>query len=557
MFETKFENKWQLNASKCNQGLRIPEFSTNLTRSEILVTTQNKRYRRPRWHISQFKVEEVEGKVRFHDLFLPIALMRAIQEVGYEYASPIQAMTLPYSLAGYDLIGKAQTGTGKTAAFLITVITDLLEHRLEEQYSGEPRALILAPTRELALQIAEDATALTKFSRLKVVSAVGGMDLEKQQKQLAEQRCDILVATPGRLIDLMNRKSVFLDQIELLVIDEADRMLDMGFIPDIKTIVRAAPRNENRQTLMFSATFSPDILNLVDRWTNDPVRVEVEPKIKTSDDVEQHVYLVSADEKYQVLKRIVSEEEADRVMVFANRRDIVRDLAEKLKADGINCQVLSGEVPQNKRVRTLDGFKEGKFSVLVATDVAGRGIHIDGVSHVVNYTLPEDAEDYVHRIGRTGRAGKKGVSISFACEDDSFQIPAIEEYIKAKINVEQVPAAWVSDEAFIDAIAQRKLDAEEAEATAAVEAESAGEVAETVTTEDNSAEQNNAAADEVVGEISSIEIAETEEGPEIEVEVTVVEDEIEGDAVEAEQAELALESAEAANNAEESSSKNA
>ncbi|MBU2863084.1 ATP-dependent RNA helicase RhlB [Reinekea forsetii] len=555
MFEAKFENKWQLNASKCNQGRRIPEFSTNLTRSEILVTTQNKRYRRPRWHISQFKVEEVEGKVRFHDLFLPIALMRAIQEVGYEYASPIQAMTLPYSLAGYDLIGKAQTGTGKTAAFLITVITDLLEHRLEEQYSGEPRALILAPTRELALQIAEDATALTKFSRLKVVSAVGGMDLEKQQKQLAEQRCDILVATPGRLIDLMNRKSVFLDQIELLVIDEADRMLDMGFIPDIKTIVRAAPRNENRQTLMFSATFSPDILNLVDRWTNDPVRVEVEPKIKTSDDVEQHVYLVSADEKYQVLKRIVSEEEADRVMVFANRRDIVRDLAEKLKADGINCQVLSGEVPQNKRVRTLDGFKEGKFSVLVATDVAGRGIHIDGVSHVVNYTLPEDAEDYVHRIGRTGRAGKKGVSISFACEDDSFQIPAIEEYIKAKINVEQVPAAWVSDEAFIDAIAQRKLDAEEAEATAAAEAESAGEVTETVTTEDSSAEQNNAAADEVVGEISSIEIAETEEGPEIEVEVTVVEDEIE--AVEVEQAELALESAEAENNVEVSNSKNA
>jgi ATP-dependent RNA helicase RhlB len=514
------------------------------------VTTQNKRFRRPRWHISQFKVEEAEGKVRFHDLFLPIALMRAIQEVGYEYASPIQAMTLPYALAGYDCIGKAQTGTGKTAAFLITVITDLLEHRLEEQYSGEPRSLILAPTRELALQIAEDATALTKFSRLKVVSAVGGMDLEKQQKQLAEQRCDILVATPGRLIDLMNRKSVFLDQIELLVIDEADRMLDMGFIPDIKTIVRAAPRNENRQTLMFSATFSPDILNLVDRWTNDPVRVEVEPKIKTSDDVEQHVYLVSADEKYQVLKRIVSEEEADRVMVFANRRDIVRELSEKLKSDGINCQVLSGEVPQNKRIRTLDGFKEGKFSVLVATDVAGRGIHIDGVSHVVNYTLPEDAEDYVHRIGRTGRAGKKGVSISFACEDDSFQIPAIEEYIKAKISVEQIPAAWVSDEAFIDAIAQRKLDAETADTDADAANEAAEEVSADVVVATETTEIPAVEAVEeddvdvgLVGEVSSIEIAETEDGPEIEVEITVVEDEVETK-TEAEQVELALDNAE-------------
>ncbi|MEJ2045298.1 MAG: ATP-dependent RNA helicase RhlB [Reinekea sp.] len=408
------------------------------------MTNQNKRYRRPRWHISQFKIDEVPGKVRFHDLFLPIALMRAIQEVGYEYCSPIQAMTLPYSLAGFDCIGKAQTGTGKTAAFLITAITDLLEHRLEEQFAGEPRALILAPTRELALQIAEDAQALTKYSRLKVVAVVGGMDFEKQQKQLTEQRTDILVATPGRLIDFMNRKCVFLDQIELLVIDEADRMLDMGFIPDIKTIVRATPRNEHRQTLLFSATFSYDILNLAQRWTNEPVRIEVEPKVKTSDDVEQHVYLVSSSEKYQALRDIVAQDEADRVMVFANRRDIVRDLSESLKSDGVACQVLSGDVPQNKRIRTLDGFKEGKFKVLVATDVAGRGIHVDGVSHVINFTLPEDPEDYVHRIGRTGRAGKKGVSISFACEDDSFQIPAIEEYIKRKIDLEQLPKSFAN-----------------------------------------------------------------------------------------------------------------
>ena len=371
--------------------------------------------------------------------------MRAIHELNYEYCSPIQAMTLPYTLAGHDCIGKAQTGTGKTAAFLLTVITDLMEHRLPEQFAGEPRALILAPTRELALQIAEDAKNLTKHSRLKVATLVGGMDMDKQRKQLEEARLDILVATPGRLIDFMNRKMVFLDQVETLVIDEADRMLDMGFIPDIKTIVRATPKTEERQTLLFSATFSYDILNLAERWTRDAVKVEVEPKVKTAEDVEQHVFLVSTEEKYGLLRHVLKQPGADRVMVFANRRDIVRDLSERLRKDGIQCQVLSGEVPQAKRIKTLDNFKEGKVPVLVATDVAGRGIHVEGVSHVVNYTLPEDAEDYVHRIGRTGRAGAKGVSISFACEDDSFQIPAIEDYIKRKIELEQPPAAWLAE----------------------------------------------------------------------------------------------------------------
>ncbi len=529
------------------------------------MTNQNKRYRRPRWHIAQFKVEEEAGKVRFHDMFLPIALMRAIQEVGYQYCSPIQAMTLPYALNGYDCIGKAQTGTGKTAAFLITAITDLLEHRLEEQYVGEPRALILAPTRELALQIEADAKNLTKYSRLKVASVVGGMDLEKQQKQLTEQRIDILVATPGRLIDFMNRKVLFLDQIELLVIDEADRMLDMGFIPDIKTIVRATPRTENRQTLLFSATFSYDILNLAERWTNEPVRIEVEPKVKTSDDVEQHVYLVSSDEKYDALRRIVKQDEADRVMVFANRRDIVRDLSEKLKADGVPCQVLSGEVPQNKRIRTLDGFKEGKFEVLVATDVAGRGIHVDGVSHVINFTLPEDPEDYVHRIGRTGRAGKKGVSISFACEDDSFQIPAIEEYIKRKIDLEQLPEHYAVDgmKTPIPAPKEEVAESESIEVQSTLDTEVAVEsetVVETVEAETTAAAVSDVAdsaevesvdvepvdvkvepvqaeleivaptdaanAEFPVGEVTEVSVEETEDGPEIIVEVFVQEDSV-------------------------------
>ncbi len=482
------------------------------------MTNQNKRYRRPRWHIAQFKIEEVEGKVRFHDLFLPIALMRAIQEVGYEYCSPIQAMTLPYSIAGFDCIGKAQTGTGKTAAFLITAITDLLEHRLDEQYLGEPRALILAPTRELALQIGEDAKSLTKYSRLKVATLVGGMDFDKQQKQLTEQRVDIVVATPGRLIDFMNRKMIFLDQIELLVIDEADRMLDMGFIPDIKTIVRATPRNEDRQTLLFSATFSYDILALAERWTAEPIRIEVEPKVKTAEDVEQHVYLTSSDEKYDVLKRIVSQKAADRVMVFANRRDIVRDLAEKLKSDGVNCQVLSGEVPQNKRIRTLDGFKEGKFEVLVATDVAGRGIHVDGVSHVINFTLPEDAEDYVHRIGRTGRAGKKGVSISFACEDDSFQIPAIEAYIKRSLDLEQLPAHLLEDGLLapeIEVVEPAEAPAETAESIE-VDAESSANDSQVEESEDI-----NGNVSEPAGEVTSVEVTDSEDGSGKSIEVVV------------------------------------
>ncbi|MFG1497164.1 ATP-dependent RNA helicase RhlB [Saccharospirillum sp. HFRX-1] len=432
------------------------------------MTNQSRKPRKPRWHISQFKVPEAPGKVRFHDLFLPIALMRAIHELNYEYCSPIQGMTLPYTLAGHDCIGKAQTGTGKTAAFLITVITDLMEHRLPEQYAGEPRALILAPTRELALQIAEDAKLLTKHSRLKVAALVGGMDMDKQRKQLQESRLDILVATPGRLLDFMNRKEVFLDQVETLVIDEADRMLDMGFIPDIKSIVRNTPRNEERQTLMFSATFSYDILNLAERWTKDAVRVEVEPKVKTAEQVEQHVFLVTAEEKYNLLRHALKQPGADKVMVFANRRDIVRDLSDRLRKDGIQNQVLSGEVPQAKRVKTLDNFKEGKVPVLVATDVAGRGIHVDGVSHVVNYTLPEDPEDYVHRIGRTGRAGAKGQSISFACEDDSFQIPAIEDYIKHKIDLEQPPQDWLQDlQASDDADAAEAADKAEKMAAAA------------------------------------------------------------------------------------------
>ena len=392
------------------------------------------------WDVETFVVEPEEGKTRFHDLGLPKALMHAIADLGFRYASPIQSESLPIVLDGEDIVAKAQTGTGKTAAFLISIIDTFLREPIDgKRRTGTPRALILAPTRELVVQIAKDAENLCKYTRLSVVSIVGGMDYQKQRDDLRQAPCDIMVATPGRLIDFLGQNEINLRKIEVLVLDEADRMLDMGFMPDVRRIVRACPRKELRQTLLFSATFTPQIVELSERWTFEPTRIEIEPEHVTTETVEQIVYITTADTKYQLLKNVINTRDLHKVMVFANRRDLCRDLVDRLTKDGIDAALLSGEVPQRKRIQTLDRFKEGKTRILVATDVAGRGIHIDGVGHVINYTLPEDAEDYVHRIGRTGRAGAEGTSISFACEDDSFLLPEIEEFIGRKLPCEQAP----------------------------------------------------------------------------------------------------------------------
>ncbi len=386
------------------------------------------------------RVPDLPGKTRFTDLALDERLLRAIADLGFEYCSPIQAAILPSTLRGHDAIGKAQTGTGKTAAFLITVINDLLAKPLErERFVGEPRALVIAPTRELVQQIGLDAEDLGKYSGLNVVTLIGGMDYQKQLNQLGRDVVDIVVATPGRLLDFQQRRDLYLDQVELLVIDEADRMLDMGFIPQVKRIIRSTPRSAHRQTLLFSATFTQDVLNLAAQWTHQPVKVEMEPEHVATDTVDQKVYTVTSDEKYALLRSIVRQPEATSVIVFANRRDETRKLFEKLQRAGVNCGMLSGEVPQQKRSRTLQDFKEGKLQVLVATDVAGRGLHVDGVSHVINFSLPEDPDDYVHRIGRTGRAGALGTSISFACEDDAFLLPQIEELLGQKLACESPP----------------------------------------------------------------------------------------------------------------------
>lgn len=381
-----------------------------------------------------------ETPVAFSSLGLPESVLKAIDDLGFEACTPIQGKSLPVTLDGLDVIGKAQTGTGKTAAFLITIFNDLLNNPLEgERYLGEPRALVIAPTRELVMQIADDAEKLGKYAGLNTVTLVGGIDYQKQLKVLDHQVIDIVVATPGRLLDFVRSRKLNLGMVEMLVIDEADRMLDMGFIPQVKQIVNATPPKECRQTMLFSATFTDDIMNLTERWSMDPVRVEVAPERVATDTVDQRVYLVTTDQKINLLYNLIQSDAGEKIIVFSNRRDQVRNLADKLHRLGLDVGLLSGEVSQPKRVRTLEEFKSGTTQVLVATDVAGRGLHIDDITHVVNYALPEEADDYVHRIGRTGRAGSTGTSVSFACEDDSFLLPEIEEKLGMKLKCEHPP----------------------------------------------------------------------------------------------------------------------
>jgi ATP-dependent RNA helicase RhlB len=310
--------------------------------------------------------------------------------------------------------------------------------------SGTPRILIIVPTRELVLQVSEEARQLSKYCELGVISVFGGMDYEKQRRQLAAGPVDIMVATPGRLLDFQRRGDISLKKVEVLIIDEADRMLDMGFIPDVRKIIHSTPAKDKRQTLLFSATLTAEITRLASQWTRNPVTIEIEPEQVAVNTVEQLVYIVTASEKFALLFNIIDRQNLDRVLVFCNRRDEVRRLGEMLARYGVNCAVLSGEVSQKKRIRRLEEFKSGKIRVLVATDVAGRGIHIEGMDHVINFTLPNDPEDYVHRIGRTGRAGAAGTSISFADEKDAFYIPAIEEFIDRKLGCTAPNDDWLT-----------------------------------------------------------------------------------------------------------------
>ena len=400
--------------------------------------------RKKSWDKSQFKVEPLEGKKRFHDLNLPNSIMHAVADLDFQYCTPIQAEILEETINGRDANGRAQTGTGKTAVFLITIFSRLLRNRIRgKREHGTPRALILAPTRELVLQIAKDGRDLAKYTPIHIQTIFGGMHYKRQKETLMRKTADVIVATPGRLLDFCGQKILNLGKVEVLVIDEADRMLDMGFIPDVKKIIRKLPHREKRQTMMFSATLNDDVERLSYSWTENPVVVNIEPDTMAADSVNQILYTVTVKDKFALLYNIIARQNLQRVLVFCNRRDETRRLAKQFSGYDIKCSILSGDVPQRKRIRTLEDFKSGKIPVLIATDVAGRGIHIEDMDHVINYTLPQDPEDYVHRIGRTGRAGETGTSISFACEEGAFQLPAIIDYLGHELPSTEPDEEWL------------------------------------------------------------------------------------------------------------------
>ena len=372
--------------------------------------------------------------LRFDALDLHEQVQAGIRNAGFEFCTPIQANTLPIAIKGSDVAGQAQTGTGKTAAFLIATFQRLLTTEPLESERQQPRAFMLAPTRELAVQIANDAESLCEATGMKVGLAFGGTDYEKQRKTL-ENGVDLLIGTPGRIIDYYKQGVFRLDKVQVAVLDEADRMFDLGFIKDIRYLLRRLPPPDQRLNMLFSATLSHRVMELAYEHMNEPELVRIEPDKVTADRVRQAIFFPSNEEKLPLLIGLIREMGAARIMVFVNmKREAERVLA-YLQANGIEAAAISGDVPQKKRLRMLLQFQKGELSVLIGTDVASRGLHIPDVQYVINYDLPQDSEDYVHRIGRTARAGASGDAISFGCETYAISLPDIEEYIGHKIPV--------------------------------------------------------------------------------------------------------------------------
>ncbi len=377
--------------------------------------------------------------VRYDEFDLVPEISAGLHDAGFEMCTPIQAQSLPLALEGKDVAGQGQTGTGKTGAFLVAAFQRLLttEPQDPERRANNPRAIILAPTRELAIQIHKDAEVLGAHTGLKLALAYGGIDYEKQRATLVDG-VDVLIGTPGRIIDYFKQKVFNLRHIEVLVLDEADRMFDLGFIKDIRYLLRRMPAPEDRLNMLFSATLSYRVTELAYEHMNSPERVDVEAEQITADRVTQKVYFPANSEKIPLLVGLLKRIEPYRTMVFCNTKAATEKVNAFLKTNGFVSEVLSGDVRQNKRQTLLAKFHDGEIGILVATDVAARGLHIPEVSHVFNFDLPHDAEDYVHRIGRTARLGSKGDAISFACEDFAFSLPEIEAYIEASIPVESV-----------------------------------------------------------------------------------------------------------------------
>ena len=363
----------------------------------------------------------------FADLGLSEELLRAVADSGYGEPTPIQTAAIPSVLMGKDLVGIAQTGTGKTAGFVLPMI-DILHHGRSR--ARMPRSLILEPTRELAQQVSENFEKYGKYHPLSMALLIGGVQMGDQIKAL-EKGVDVLIATPGRLMDLFGRGKIMLTDCKLLVIDEADRMLDMGFIPDIEEICAKLPRD--RQTLLFSATMPPPIQKLAQKFLNDPKRVEVARPATANINIDQQLVQVRADKKKDALKEILRAAEFKNAIVFCNRKTTVRELASSLRRSGFAAGQIQGDMDQSDRIAEFDRFKRDEINILVASDVAARGLDVKGVSHVINYDVPWQPDDYVHRIGRTGRAGAKGIAITLAAPADSELIDRIEKLTGQKI----------------------------------------------------------------------------------------------------------------------------
>ena len=367
----------------------------------------------------------------FASFTLPAPVMAGVQAAGFTHCTPIQEKVLPLSLAGRDVAGQAQTGTGKTAAFLITIFTRLLEHARPEHRTG-PRALVIAPTRELVVQITDDARLLGEATPFTIHAVYGGVDYKKQRDQV-QAGTDLLVGTPGRLIDYHRQHVLDLRGVEILVIDEADRMFDMGFIKDLRYLLRRLPPYDRRQSMLFSATLGYDVMELAYVFMNDAEKVSVTPEQVTAEGIEHLVYHVGSHEKLPLLIGLMRRMTDAHVLVFTNMKRTAERLERNLIANGFSAAAITGDVDQRRRLRILGEFRDGTLPILVATDVASRGLHIEGVTHVINYDLPFDPQDYVHRAGRTARAGASGHAITLACEEYVEGLEAIEHYIGFKL----------------------------------------------------------------------------------------------------------------------------
>jgi ATP-dependent RNA helicase RhlB len=379
---------------------------------------------------------------KFEDFNLPPAVISGLNEAGFSYCTPIQAQTLPVLLTGRDVAGQAQTGTGKTAAFLVTVLTRLM--LTHEKNSSLASAIIIAPTRELSRQIYEEAMVLARHTGLSLVQVVGGVDYQKQA-EILRRGADIIICTPGRIIDYYKQGIFKTEGIKVLVIDEADRLLDLGFAKDMRYLLRKLPHYEKRQSMLFSATLSYRVMELTYEFMNLPEFIAVTPETVTVEGIEQELYHVGTDKKVSLLLGLLKREDWGRSLIFVNTKVGVERLTHQLKGNGWPAEGITGDLPQRKRFRLMEQFKKGQLKILVATDVASRGIHVEDISHVINYDLPQDSENYVHRIGRTARAGKTGRALSLACERYVFHLESIEEWLGDKI-----PVVWPEDDWYVE-----------------------------------------------------------------------------------------------------------